>query len=452
MTKVLKILNEIEAAKGNEKLEILMSQKSNDVLKEVCRLTYSPTVQFYIKKVPDGWQHSDSRIPDWTDVFTKLGKLSSREITGDAAKDFLMKDILTYIDCEMAEVVYRIIQKDLKCGIGASTINKVWKNLIVKPPRQGASAMNEKSLAKMKTIKNLAIELKSDGSYAASVCGETSTMMSRNGNPLEIESLQEHLSCNAFDGFALEGELIYDPTKATREEGNGHITRIVKGTATKEHLDNVYYQVWDCVDTSYYEPKGEYPLTNKERRELLEIMVNDYNGWCVENGVRNRILLIPRKENVSVEEAFEIFEGYVRDGYEGAIVKDMDATWKDNGKPSYCIKLKRKEPCDLKVVGWYEAEKGSKYEGLLGGLHCESACGKIKVNVGSGFNDDDRKHLIDNLPPVVEVEYDSVTEDKKTKQKSLFLPIYKRPRYDKLPEDSDCYEEILDKQRIKEEK
>lgn len=449
MTKILKILNKIEAAKGKDKLEILMSQKSNDVLKEVCRLAYSPTVQFYIKKVPDGWQHEESAPPNWEIIFEKLSKLSSRDITGNKAIEYLTHSILSCCDHQIAEVVYRIIQKDLKCGIGGSTINKVWKNLIVKPPRQGACSMNEKSLAKMKTIKNLAIELKSDGSYAASVCGETSTMMSRNGNPLEVPCLQSHLSCGAFDGFALEGELVYSLDKATREEGNGIITKIVKGTASDQEKDDALYQVWDCIDIGCYLPKSEYPVNNKMRRYLLETMLQNYQIWCIKNNLEPKIHLIPRKENVSVEEAFEIFEGYVRDGYEGTIVKDMDAPWKDNGKPTYCIKLKRKEPCDLKVVGWYEAEKGSKYEGLLGGLHCESACGKIKVNVGSGFSDGDRKHLIDNLPPVVEVEYDSVTEDKKTKQKSLFLPIYKRPRYDKLPEDSDCYEEILDKQRIK---
>lgn len=448
MSKVLKVLQQIEQAKGNEKLDILMSQKSNEYLKEVCRLAYSPTVQFYIKKVPDGWQHTNIMNSSWDNIFWSMGELSSRKYTGNSAIEFLTTT-LSCIDCEMAEVVYRVIQKDLKCGIGASTINKVWKNLIVKPPRQGACSMNEKSLKKMEKIKNLAIELKSDGSYAASVCGETTTMMSRNGNPLEINSLQEHLSSGAFDGFALEGELIYDPTKAAREEGNGHITRIVKGSATQEHLDNVYYQVWDCIDTSYYEPKGEYPFTNSERRELLEIMVAEYNDWCVEKGVRNRILLIPRKENVSVGEAFEIFEEYVRNAMEGAIVKDMDSTWKDNGKPTYCIKLKRKEPCDLKVVGTYPAEVGSKYEDLLGGLHCESACGRIKVNVGSGFSDEEREDYLNNPPPVIEVEYDSITQDKRSRQQSLFLPIYKRPRYDKLPEQCDCYEDILDKQRIK---
>ena len=159
--------------------------------------------------------------------------------------------------------------------------------------------------------------------------------------------------------------------------------------------------------------------------------------------------MIERKENVSVEEAFEIFEQYVRDGYEGAIAKDMDAHWKDVGKPAFNIKLKRKEPADLKVVDIFMAEEGSKYEGMLGGFICESECGEIKVRVGSGFNEEDRVSYLEesNRPSVVEVEYDSITEDKKTKQKSLFLPIFKRPRFDK--DVADTLEEIKDKVRIK---
>lgn len=446
MDKILGILNELENTAGsNDKLAILKREEDNETLKEIFRLAYSTTIQFGVKKIPEYTKGSiyNVNMNTFDYMCNLLNQLATRELTGDKAK-FSISYFLSSVSESTAEVFIRILKKDLRCNTGKSLANKVWKGLVHVTPRMGSCSMNEKSLKKMKTIKHLAVELKSDGSYAASVCNDNTTMLSRNGNPLVIESLSEHLSCGAFHGFALEGELIYNPTKATREEGNGHITRIVKGTATQEHLDNVYYQVWDCIDTSYYEPKGEYPFTNQERRELLEIMVSEYNGWCVEKGVNNRILLIPRKENVTVDEAFEVFEQYVKDGMEGAIAKDMTSPWKDNGKPSWCIKIKRKETADLKVVGWYKGEVGTKYENFLGGIHCESSCGTIKVNVGSGFSDEDRFTLPDNMPEVIEVEYDSVTEDKKTKQKSLFLPIYKRPRYDKM--ESDSYQEILDKQ------
>ena len=398
-----------------------------------------------MRKIPDYIPTGEG--VSWAEFFAVLDVLRLRKKTGNEAQHFVA-EYLNTLSSDFAELFIKIVRKDLKIGCKDNTINKVWKGLIVKPPRLGAASMNEKSLKKMQSIKNLAIELKSDGSYAASVCGEDSTMMSRNGSPLQIECLQSHLSCGAFDGFALEGELVYSLDKATREEGNGIITKVVKGTASDEEKEDALYQIWDCIDTKYYVSKGEYPTSNKCRRNLLENMMSDYEYWCREVAkVTPKIHLIEREENVSVDEAFETFEQYVRDGYEGAIVKDMDASWKDVGKPAFNIKLKRKEPADLRVVDIFMAEEGSKYEGMLGGFVCESECGEIKVRVGSGFNDDDRIKYLTEQPPVIEVEYDSVTEDKKTKQKSLFLPIFKRPRYDK--DVADTLAEIKDKVRIK---
>ena len=433
-----------ETSSKNEKESILLKHKNNETLKQVCEYAYSPTMSFFMRKIPVTSPAGEG--VSWTEFFAVLDTLRLRKKTGNEAQDFVA-DYLNTLPLEYAELFIKIVRKDLKIGCKENTINKVWKGLIVKPPRLGAASMNEKSLKKMHSIKNLAIELKSDGSYAASVCGEESTMMSRNGSPLQIECLQEHLSCGAFDGFALEGELVYSLDKATREQGNGIITKVVKGTASEEEKENALYQVWDCIDTKYYESKGEYPFTNMYRRELLETMMEEYRIWCEENFTTPKIHLIERTENVSVEEAFEIFEQYVRDGYEGAIVKDMNAPWKDVGKPAFNIKLKRKEPADLKVVDIFMAEEGSKYEGMIGGFVCESECGEIKVRVGSGFNDEDRVNYLKEQPPVIEVEYDSITEDKKTKQKSLFLPIFKRPRFDK--DVADTLEDIKDKVRIK---
>lgn len=448
MNSVVDILNQLaETSSTNDKEAILNKHKDSSLLKQIFEYAYSPTIRFFIKKVPDFTPQGVD--VSWTEFFAVLDTLHLRVKTGNEALTFV-KDYLITLPESYADIFIRILRKDLKVGVKDATINKVWKGLIVKPPRMGASSMNEKSLAKLKTIKNLAIELKSDGSYAASICGEDSTMLSRNGNPLEIECLQEHLSCGAFDGFALEGELVYSLDKATRQEGNGVVTKIVKGTSSDEEKEGAMYQVWDCIDTKYYESKGTYPFTNQDRRVLLEIMMKEYHTWCDSVGAKAKITLIPRQENVTVEEAFEIFEGYVRAGYEGAIAKDMNTHWSDIAKPTHCIKLKRKEPCDLRVVGWYPAEVGSKYEGLLGGLHCESECGTIKVNVGSGFNDQQRQELVQDLPSIIEVEYDSVTEDKNTGQKSLFLPIYKGSRWDK--DVADTYQDILDKQRIKSEK
>ncbi|CAM0053315.1 ATP-dependent DNA ligase [Vibrio phage F88] len=443
---IYEILEEVASTSSkNDKEAILKQHADNEVLKEVFRLTYSPTINFYQKKLPEV-KSLDEAIGSLEFAIEALPNLYNRVYTGNEAKSYL-EQLLFTTEPEARSVLERIVLGDLKIGCKDATINKVWKGLIVKPPRLGAASMNEKSLAKMHKIKNLALELKSDGTYLSSVCGEVSTCMTRNGSPISIPTLQEHLSCGAFNGFALEGEMVYSLEKATRESGNGIVTKIVKGTASEEEMEGAMLQVWDCIDVNFYPPKGEYKTPNRERRVLLEGMMERYETWCRSVNVEPKIFLIERHENVSVEEAFELFEGHVRSGMEGSIVKDMDASWKDVGKPAFNIKLKRKEPADLKVVGTYLAEVGSKYEGMLGGFHCESECGTIKVNVGSGFSEDDRVEYLKNPPPIIEAEYDSITEDKKTKQKSLFLPIFKRPRWDK--DVADTLEQIRDKVRIK---
>jgi len=436
---VHEILKQLRIVGGKlDKESILHENKDNEILKRVFELAYSPTINFNIKKIPnyvtepqEGYGLDDALY----DLHLTLVVEGSR---GHEARDYLGA-VLSSLEPQEAAVVRCVISGDMRCGCGANTINKVWKGLIVKPPRQGASSMNEKTLAKMEKCDNLAIELKSDGSYAASVCGDNPSMMSRNGNPLEgLDSILEELAHPAYAGMALEGELVYDLTKATREVGNGVIGKVVKGTASEEERNNVYYQVWDCIDLKHYESKGKYPLPNSQRRGLLELMVEESGSKF--------ITIIPRTENVSMEEAHSVFEQYVRDGYEGAILKDMNAGWSDIGKPSCCVKLKRKEPADLLVVGMEEGK--GKASGMMGKVLLESSCGRIKVKCGSGFSDEQRIHYWENNPTgsVFETEYDSITKDKKTGQESLFLPIFKQERFDK--DESDSYTDILNKQRI----
>lgn len=453
MSVIVTIIKQLEATNSKlEKEAILLENKENTLLKELFRLSYSPTVNFNLKAIP---MYTCSPLPDYTlatAVYDVTDEFITRGARGNKAKEYLVA-VLSSLPEEEADILTRIFKSDMRVGCGKNTVNKVWKGLIQVPPRQGASSMNDKTLAKMEKVKNRVIELKSDGTYLSSVCGADTTLLTRNGNSPLIEPLAKHLSCGAFDGFALEGEAIFDLSKATREIGNGIIGKIIKGTGSYADKEGVLLQVWDCIALPFYESKGKYEVSNKERRLKLEGMYTNYLLWCESRGVKIKIMLIPRLEDVSMEQVNEIFEGYVRDGFEGGVVKDMDAGWSDNGKPTCSWKMKRKEPADLLVVGVYEGK--GRAIGMLGGVNLESSCGRIKVNCGSGFSDEQRvsyweeagEDLTGLNGKVLETQYDSVTKDKKTLQESLFLPIFKLERFDK--DVADSYQDIIDKQRIK---
>ena len=115
-------------------------------------------------------------------------------------------------------------------------------------------------------------------------------------------------------------------------------------------------------------------------------------------------------------------------GEEGIILKDLSGIWQ-NRRSKTQIKFKGELECDLKIVG---VEEGTgKYAGMLGAIICESADGVVKVRVGSGFNDEQRKtYTADLVDKIVAVKYNMRIKNK-LGEESLFLPIFIEVRDDK---------------------
>ena len=73
-----------------------------------------------------------------------------------------------------------------------------------------------------------------------------------------------------------------------------------------------------------------------------------------------------------------------------------------------------------------------------------SSDGIIKVKTGSGLSEADRKKDPNEyIGKIIELEYNEITEDKSTGQKSLFLPIFVDVRTDK--DKADDYQTILER-------
>jgi len=114
--------------------------------------------------------------------------------------------------------------------------------------------------------------------------------------------------------------------------------------------------------------------------------------------------------------------------------------------------MKVKDPADLLCVGTYPFKQSSVKRGKktvdssnwIGGLILESSDGIIKVRSGSGLSDEDRKKdPSEYIGKIVELEYNEITDDKSTGQKSLFLPIFVEVRNNK--DEADDYETILER-------
>ena len=126
----------------------------------------------------------------------------------------------------------------------------------------------------------------------------------------------------------------------------------------------------------------------------------------------------------------DFFAAQLKDGQEGAIIKNMNSVWVPKRSKDLC-KLKEINTADMIVVDVFEGT--GKYTGMLGGIVCETSDGLVQVRVGSGFSDTDRamNKAEDWIGNIVEVLYNTKIKSKGKDKSSLFLPRYSLTRFDK---------------------
>ena len=421
---ILDILKELEATSSRlEKEAILKREQNNATLKRAFFLAYDPFTQFYIRKIP---KYMTDAVATRTleKAMDDLSQLSTRSVTGNEGIDWLT-DILETLSADEAKVIERIIAKDMKCGASASTANKIWPSLIAEYPCMLCTPFDEKIAAKFK-FPALA-QLKMDGMrFNAIVVNGKCEFRSRNGKEINLLGNLEEEFIKIADGqnLVFDGELLVKDKGIIldRQTGNGILNKAVKGTILTDEARKVHATVWDVINYDTFK-NGKGKIAYQVRFSQLESM-----------SLPNKIHLVESKVVASLEEAQAIFEEYLAQGQEGIILKDMTGVWEDKRVKTQ-VKFKAELDCDLKIVG---IQPGTgKYEGLVGALLCESADGIIKVDVGSGLSDFDRKEFTKNSPvgKIAAIVYNARIKNKQGEE-SLFLPRLLEIREDKNVADS----------------
>ena len=131
MKDVYEAIEEIANTPSKNEKEALLKKYDSPLLRSVCEHTYNPRKRYYmngkIDSVEGAWSGGAEIVKEELEHI--LNKLSSREVTGDAARNFIV-EYITNLSPQHAEIVKRVIKKDLRAGFSDSTINKVWKGLI----------------------------------------------------------------------------------------------------------------------------------------------------------------------------------------------------------------------------------------------------------------------------------------------------------------------------------
>lgn len=425
MSGIYNILNQLKnTSSRNGKEEILrsLSGETLRVFKMVAVMALSPGHDFYVRKYPRKGYHKGTLSLE--DALMQLEQLTSRKLTGNAAIAFLEK-----LDSELsvgdADVLHRVIQRDLRCGVSSATLNKIWPNLIYVHPYMRCSDFTKKN---MKNIKFPCFsQTKEDGHYTDIIVRHDGSIsyMSRSGSILaNYHGGPYEEIFRRCPGYVFQGEAVVLEENGTgimdRSKGNGYLN------SNSVDPNRIVFILWDMIPVESWK-EGKCSTEYAFRLKNLAGFINDH---CDKG---SNICLIETKVVSSVDAIMEHFKENLEKGLEGTVIKNFHGAW-EPGTSKDQVKCKVEFTCDLRVVAIKEGT--GKNKGLMGALLCESEDGLVQVSVGGGYSDKQRKEYNHEgiLNQIIEVKAnDILVTDNGI---SLYLPRHVKLRKDKTEADS----------------
>ncbi len=409
------------------KMDVLKKYAGNELLKRVLKMTYckvSYTYGITMKNVPQYPTEIQSpQSLDWAlDILET--RLVTRETTGNDAIDLIYLT-LSSLSLEDAQVLEKILTRDLRINMGKSNINKVFKNLIIKPPYMRCGLYNNKTLTKIKYPAYL--QQKADGRFVSiSVSSGEVTFLSRSGEEAKFPSLEKQFKLLP-DGVYIGEMLVRGITK--RSESNGMIN-----SDNPPHND-IYVQLWDLISLGEYSrPKDKdnktiYRQRIKNLKNALALIDTEH------------VELIETKIVRSANEALRVVSQWQQNDLEGGVLKDRDNIFIDHTSPTQ-LKMKLCIDADVRCTGFYEGKPGTKRVKTFGGFTYSTDDGKVQGRT-SGFTDKQLKEFNSDrekyIGQIFTIEFNDITRSRSSETYALSHPRFIEFR-DK--EDTDTLERI----------
>lgn len=405
---------------GTRDVKLDALRRAGEMARRLIRETLDPYRVFNVKRIALPTAFASADADDGTAFLALLDDLHARRVTGNAARAAVTKTLARYTR-ETAEALCRVLSKDLRCGILATTVNKVYPGLI-----PTFSCMLAEKLDPSQPIAfPVLASSKLDGTRALAFVGpEGCVYYSRSGKPAshldglfdaELQALLQRVG----QPFVLDGEVMgssFQETLNAKAEDNA---------AARARLR---FNAFDLLTRAEWDARRSLKPQLERQRDLDALL--DAAG-CV------KILPVRYRVVSNHDELMEFYRETLELGYEGLILKDVDAGYAFERSRAW-KKFKPTITVDLKVTGFYEGREGSKYVGTLGGIDVEGRDENgtfIRASVGSGFSDAQRDEIWKNretyLGMTVEIECQEITVTDEDAPRSLRFPVFKRFRDDK---------------------
>ena len=424
------IIEKLEADNSRlakEQVILEAMEEGLDEFFEGVRMALDPLVTFGVKQVPEKAENEvlSAQGLSWENFKELADKLIARELTGHAARDAIILQMNIATAEQWNGFYRRILIKDLRCGCSEKTVNKIAKKFPQYTiPTFTCALAHDSANHEKKMVGKKQIEVKLDGVRVLAVCKSGKVeLFSRNGKQFhnfphiikEIEAVLERKP-SPYD-CVLDGEVMSKDFQDLMKQ--------VHRKDGKAATDSVLH-LFDFIPlTDFLEGGWNKPQTYRS---------NLVKYWVLENeDLLEHVQACEWEEvDLSTDEGnrrfVELNKTAVDGGYEGVMIKDIDAPYECKRTHAW-LKAKPFIEITLTVV---DVEEGTgRNEGRLGAVIVEGEDDgyNYRLNCGSGFTDaqrdeywTERASLIGNL---IEIRADARTKSQDSDTYSLRFPRFK---------------------------
>jgi DNA ligase-1 len=422
-------VTEITASNSKKyKQDVLQRYKDDSVVHRYLKIAFDPYAVYGISTKKLNKSVGVNQITGVDSIFELFTYLLQHN-TGTDQTVSLCQDYISLVeacDKEAADLLEKLICKDLSIGCEAKTINSVIPGLIPTFEVQLAQKYFEKP--ERLEDKTFAVTTKIDGGRIIAIKENGSVLFyTRAGQKYEgLVDLERELSEMFPDNIVLDGEItILNNKGIPSKEAYKRAMKITRADGEKHGLKML---VFDAMSVSDWKTQ-QSSLTYIQRRQMLDCMTAFYN-----NDLTYFELLPILYIGSDTSKVLELLEEAIAKNEEGVMINICDALY-EFGRTWNLMKVKKMNTLDLEVVDY---EEGSgRLAGTLGAIHVRYKDGNV-VRVGSGFSDILRSQIWANknkyLYSICEIQYFEETTNADGGI-SLRFPVFKDFRPDKLTPD-----------------
>ena len=373
----------------NDKIAIIKEYEDDYIINKVLEYTYSPFKQFHLTSTTVKKNKKLEPREGYNDLFYLLDALTKRTITGHDAIQYV-KGYVEYMDEWQQDLVFCILDKNLKTRTGADLINKAIPKCV---PTFKVALANSYDKQKGKVDFNEQTwfaSQKLDGVRCLAIVDDKGkcNFYSRQGKTFEtLDTLRKEIESLNLCNMVFDGEVcIVDDNGVEDFQG------IMKEIKRKDHtIQNPKYKVFDYLMLEEFDNQ-ESERNLSDRLGQFTMIYNAFNKQL------NCIDLLEQWKVDSEEHFQELAELATKNNWEGLILR-KDSEYK--GKRSNDL-LKVKKFFDEEYV--VKGIETSIHRIILDGLEVEEEMLSnviiehkgCDVGVGSGFDQEERRKYFNN--------------------------------------------------------